>query len=328
MKKDGLALLRRPLKQLLGRQSQIRIVVALDPFGITDGSAVASLYKVLSKDPIRARMRYYRDNAFHPKLYIFKCADKTSAIVGSSNLTGAAMKSNIEANLLIEGDHNEPAITALTDYFDHMIWDPCRGELSDEILPKLRRYDKVKSRIRPGRINLKIPPSRIPRRSKRRGRRARRIAPRLPTGAMLDAVVIRYLPKARQAQFTREIIEKFFHLQLRPGERVDFQQNQPAEKPKKIERRTLVYSEESNQNLKFELDGVKILVDDYSTSARPIIVVRALRNRPYRYMVLLRGDEGYTELAGILDREPKKGPHLPDKITDVDSLRQIWPNYR
>ena len=317
--------------ELLRRGGQIRIVVAVDPLGITDGSAVATLYEILSRYPVQAKLRYYRDNAFHPKLYIFKCVDKIAAIVGSSNLTRAAMESNIEANLLMEGEPSEPAIATLTDYFDHEIWDPCQGRLTDQILSELRRYDRVKPRIRTRQIDVQIPASRIPRRPRPRGRRARRRALIPARGALPDMVVIRYVPRAAgrvaQVHFTREIIERFFRLQLGTREPIIIQQKQPGKRLRRIERRTLIYSTH-NKNPKIELNGAKILEGNYPTSGRPIVVLHAVKNRRYRYVIRLPGDEGYRELAETLDREPRRGLALPFKITDADSLRKIWPAYR
>jgi len=333
MKNDGVALLRKPLMQLLKRGGRTRIVIAVDPFGITDGSAVATLYTLLSKYPVQARIRYYRDNAFHPKLYVFKYGNKTVAIVGSSNLTRAAMESNIEANLLIEGEPNEPTIATVTDYYDRVIWDPCQGKLSGEILSELRRYDRVKPSISATHVAIQIPPSRIakhPRSRVRRARRAKR-APIAARGALPDTVVIRYIPRASgrvaQVHFTREIIEKFFRLRLGTREPIIIQQKQPGERFKRIERRTLIYSM-SNKNPKIEVDGAKILEDNYPASGRPIIVLHALKNRRYRYMIRLPGDDGHRKLAKILDLEPRKGLALPFKITDAGSLKQMWAGYR
>jgi len=330
IKNNGVALLRKPLLQFLERRGHIRIVVALDPFGITDGSAVATLYKLLSKYPAQTTMRYYRDNAFHPKLYVFKYDNKISAIIGSSNLTRAAMESNIEANFFIEGESNEPAIAALTDYFDHVIWAPCKGRLSDDILSELGRYDRIKPRVHARHGSVNIPASRIPRHPSRRTRRARGTT--IPArGALPNMVLLRYVPRASgrvaQVHFTREIIEKFFRLQLGTKEPIIIQQKQLGERPKKIEKRLLVYST-YNKNPKIEVEGAKILEANYPTLGRPIIVFHALKNGRYRYMLQLPEDEGYRELAGVLDREPRKGLALPFKITDVNLLRQTWPRYR
>jgi HKD family nuclease len=335
LKKDGVALIRGPLTRLLKRGGRIRVVVAVDPFGITEGHAVATLYKLLSMYPTQAKMRYYRDNAFHPKLYIFKSETRVVAIIGSSNLTRAAMESNIEANFLVAGEPSEPSIQTIADYYEQAIWNPCHGRLSSRLLSKLRRYDSVKPRMltTSRRIDVEIPSSRIPRHALPRVRRARRqrIVRPPQRGALPDAVVIRYIPRASgrvaQVHFTREIIERFYRLPLGSRELIILQQRQPSERPKKIERRTLIYSIH-NKNPKIELDGAKILVGNYPTLGRPIVVLHALGSGRYRYMLRLPAEAGYRELADVLDREPRRGLALPFKITDADTLREIWPSYR
>jgi hypothetical protein len=47
------------------------------------------------------RLRYVTDTSFHPKLYIF---DEVGAVVGSSNLTSAAMRTNQEVNVVVPVD--------------------------------------------------------------------------------------------------------------------------------------------------------------------------------------------------------------------------------
>lgn len=331
LKKDGFALLREPLRQLLRRGGSVRIVVAIDPFHITDGSAVVSLYKLLSQyPPVQAQLRYYRDSAFHPKLYVFKGADRITAIVGSSNLTRAAMESNIEASLLVQGDASESILGTITDYFDREIWTPCKGNLSRGLLRELRRYDRSRPRVRAVQGHLKIPSSRIRRRiitrPSRPSKRRKPVAKVPVRGALPDMVLIRYIPKASarvaQVHFTREIIERFFRLKLGSREPIEIQQQMPGGKLGRIERRTLIYSI-TNKNPKIEVDGAKVLEGNYPTKGRPIIVIHALGSSRYRYVIRLPGDKGYKELADVLSKEPRKGLALPAKITDLDTLKHM-----
>jgi HKD family nuclease len=335
LKKNGFALLRDPLTLLLRRGGVVRIVVGIDPFHITDGSAVISLYNLLSEYPlVQAELRYYADSAFHPKLYIFKRGGQIAAIVGSSNLTRAAMESNIEANLLVEGDLGESVIATIADYFDRGIWKPCKGKLSHDLLGKLRRYDKLRPRrVGAVRSTLKIPSSRIRRRPITRPSRLRirRIAAEtVPTqGALPDMVLIREIPKASgrvaQVHFTREIIERFFRLRLGSRHAIEIQQQLPGGKLGRIEKRTLVYSL-ANRNPKIEIEGAKILEGNYPTKGRPIIVIHALKTGRYKYVMRLPGDKSYKELAAVLSKEPRKGIALPFKITDLNALSQMLSN--
>lgn len=61
---------------------------------------------------INCKLRVYDDkhSLFHPKIYLFSIRDKYALFIGSSNLTDGGFSSNIEANLLIQGNIAEGVI--------------------------------------------------------------------------------------------------------------------------------------------------------------------------------------------------------------------------
>lgn len=65
----------------------------------------------------KIQVRFVNDRSFHPKLYIF---GGTCAIVGSSNLTEAALMTNQEVNVVIDsGDHRyEDLVSIFVDWWD------------------------------------------------------------------------------------------------------------------------------------------------------------------------------------------------------------------
>ncbi|MGP6139107.1 DEAD/DEAH box helicase [Jeotgalibaca sp. A127] len=83
---------------------------------------------------------------FHPKAYIFEYDDYYKVIVGSSNLTNYALKSNIEWNLQViakTNDSNEEFLNYLKDSFDQ-IWDSSLETTEDFLLQYEKHYRGVR----------------------------------------------------------------------------------------------------------------------------------------------------------------------------------------
>lgn len=83
---------------------------------------------------------------FHPKAYIFEYNDYYKVIIGSSNLTNYALKSNIEWNLQVIAKNdkkNEDFLEYLKDSFD-LIWEGSQ-EVTEELLVEYEKhYRKLK----------------------------------------------------------------------------------------------------------------------------------------------------------------------------------------
>lgn len=98
------------VERLIAKGCRVRMIVRLGfP---TNPSA---LEKLLGND--RIELRYFTAHSFHPKLYIF--GDKV-ALVGSANLTGAAILSNQEVVVSIDSDDGRLSELAslFSDYWD------------------------------------------------------------------------------------------------------------------------------------------------------------------------------------------------------------------
>lgn len=83
---------------------------------------------------------------FHPKAYIFEYDDYYKVIIGSSNLTNYALKSNIEWNLQViakNDDSNEEFLNYLKDSFDQ-IWDSSLETTEDFLLQYEKHYRGVR----------------------------------------------------------------------------------------------------------------------------------------------------------------------------------------
>nr|WP_319217728.1 phospholipase D-like domain-containing protein [uncultured Trichococcus sp.] len=83
---------------------------------------------------------------FHPKAYIFEYDDFYKVIIGSSNLTNYALKSNIEWNLQVIAKNdvsNEEFLNYLKDSFDQ-IWDSSLETTEDFLLQYEKHYRGVR----------------------------------------------------------------------------------------------------------------------------------------------------------------------------------------
>lgn len=75
-----------------------------------------------------------RDIGFHTKAYIFENKDNYKIIIGSSNITQSALKSNIEWNVQIISKENMPFIKDVLKEYDNL-WN-MSSELNDDVLQR------------------------------------------------------------------------------------------------------------------------------------------------------------------------------------------------
>lgn len=107
----------------------------------TDPKAVRRLQQF---DNVDVRIFIATENqGFHPKAYIFEYEDYYKVIVGSSNLTNYALKSNIEWNLQLiakNSEENQEFLAYLKESFE-LIWQESR-EANEELLREYEQFLK------------------------------------------------------------------------------------------------------------------------------------------------------------------------------------------
>lgn len=83
---------------------------------------------------------------FHPKVYLFRNGHRMRCVVGSPNLTNAAMSRNVEASVLLEGSYDDPALIDLSRF----VADAWRGAevISQEFLYRYRHQYAAKATAR------------------------------------------------------------------------------------------------------------------------------------------------------------------------------------
>lgn len=122
-------------------ERSLRLVVGTD-FAITDLDVLRDLGARPSAHCKVMHRAAAASVSFHPKLYLVERDDSVVAYVGSSNLTLGGLKTNIEANVRIEGrPHADPIVEArraFDGYFGH--------ELATDLSPEFAaRYDELRA---------------------------------------------------------------------------------------------------------------------------------------------------------------------------------------
>lgn len=123
--RSGLNQILRRLKELLLRGGTATIAYGLDG-QITDPEVPEALLEFAERFPKRFRQYVWlqHDSAqpnFHTKLYICIGADsRAQVMVGSSNLTAGGLSENVEANALIAGRTDDPAVAEACDAFNRV----------------------------------------------------------------------------------------------------------------------------------------------------------------------------------------------------------------
>ena len=136
IKTSGLAQLIEPLLQLRNHNISGRILTT-DYFYTTEPQA---LRKLLEYPNIEVRFFETNNNlGFHTKGYIFKEPETVKIIVGSSNLTGAALATNKEWNMLFVTTHQGGIAQNVTDEFNELWNHELTVKLTEDVIA---RYEK------------------------------------------------------------------------------------------------------------------------------------------------------------------------------------------
>lgn len=123
-KMSGYQLIKETLDSFIQKNGRVTLLIGLD-FHTTDPGVLRELSKYLdTKESFELYCLSGNINqtaTYHPKLYLFSHSDdKTTAIVGSSNLTRGGLEDNVEINIEIRTDTSDSVITDLLDDFQQM----------------------------------------------------------------------------------------------------------------------------------------------------------------------------------------------------------------
>lgn len=126
----GLRLVEERFRDLLSRGGKIRFLTG-DYLDITDPQALLELLDLQGR--IELRVFQTRGVSFHPKSYIFHFSDgTTTALIGSSNLTGSALKAGVEWNYRVVTSANAKGIADVQSAFERLFQHPSTQPISDK----------------------------------------------------------------------------------------------------------------------------------------------------------------------------------------------------
>lgn len=100
-KGSALDLMLEPLKKSLARGMTARFAIGLS-FHLTEPAMLRKLFSLSRRFPLKL---YLSDTeaTFHPKIYAFTYADRSTVFVGSANLTAGGLSNNYEASARVDG---------------------------------------------------------------------------------------------------------------------------------------------------------------------------------------------------------------------------------
>jgi hypothetical protein len=128
-----------------------------------------------------------------------------------------------------------------------------------------------------------------------------------------------------QVAFRADIMLEFFGLDPTHRGPVRLQQVQPGHLVGPIEVRNLIRPPR-NQNSRLEFGGFQN--KQYPTTGkRPILIAEEMGNGLFRYTCLMPGEKGHRALERHLETLPTRHRAMPQEITSVARLLDIWPDY-
>ena len=142
---SGLRLVEEHLRDLLNRGGKLRFLTG-DYLDITDPQALHGLLDIDGQ--VELRIFETRRVSFHPKSYLFHFADgTTTALVGSSNLTGSALRASIEWNYRVVTPTDARGIAEVQKAFDALFLHPSTQPITDAWIKSyaLRRKQFIRS---------------------------------------------------------------------------------------------------------------------------------------------------------------------------------------
>lgn len=137
------------LKQFLGSGGRVRAVVGLD-FASTSAEGLGLLLSLEVEGSDIETYVFHDENracTFHPKVYLFTGANEALLYVGSNNMTGGGLASNIEASMGFWGALDDGAMRMASSTLEAWRQDPLSRSrrLTPELLEELQAYGYVRT---------------------------------------------------------------------------------------------------------------------------------------------------------------------------------------
>ena len=242
---------------------------------------------------------------FHPKFSIFNRRDGISVlIVGSGNFTTGGFKNNLEAFTIVKGNQDE--------IYGLSAWDSFLENHKNEVL----YIDEQVLELARENVNVKI-------NKKKQVETFRKLESEIDQE---NDVLIAQVPKAgnrwRQIHYNKDVVDRFFKMKPNSPQRAHlYEVLLSGEEKDYPEIRPLIYSS-SNANYKIEVSSR--LNETYPSSDCPIIVLKKIGTRVFRYTLVMPSDKYYKNLLDATNSYPTLGKGKNRILIDYSELKKIW----
>jgi len=308
---NGILQIHAALQRFIGRpDTTLEWIVGIGL--VTTPESLEHLHTMVSLSQRAHAIRVFSSTQrfFHPKVYVFERSDGTGTVlVGSNNVTPGGLSGNLEISARLEDLSVEEVAVWKNVCVVVTGLDGCHV-LDEGLLARLCQ-ELRQTRTTAGGRRLLLTESR--------------------SAGTTSSILIRQVPLAgdrtSQVHFSRGIIEDYFGCRLDRTEHLRFQEVKASGITGPIEERQIVYSQ-VNRNPKIELFGARILSNRYPRNgSRPILVFERVEGNFYRYMPVLPGDAGFSELSQYMSSVPQRGRTLKYDIVDPEKMLDVWPGY-
>jgi hypothetical protein len=304
----------------LVKRGTIHLIVGIS--AITNRATLELLGRLAATHPgLSVQAFWDRDDErlFHPKLCSFDYENgRRTTIVGSGNLTPGGLAENFEALTLSRASEGEEiSIHTLHAFLEAHVNDLYPVDDPDVLDRAARNIVRGRRRGAPRVEEADVV-----------------VDPRIEEDLGVDIVereellLVAEAPKSRggwrQLQINQAVLTVFFRIPAVRGEELTLRQRFSDGRLGPAEHRHLVFAENSNKNLKFDVGAGGPYP---SGDNRPIITFRDRGGREFEYCTLLPGDNGYAELsAHLAAAEDSIGRGVQRVMRTREQLLQIWPD--
>jgi hypothetical protein len=143
------------------------------------------------------------------------------------------------------------------------------------------------------------------------------------TGA--EYVLIAEVPRAggrwHQVHFNVDVGKGFFRVAVGETHTLQLEWIDAQGKTRGQMTRPLVFSRRNrNYRIEFDFDP-----EDYPARERPLLLILELGLRRFRYLLLMPGDQGYTQMKQLNANLETVGKGVRRVITNLDEVELAWP---
>ena len=309
------------IDELLSSGGEVDILVGID--AVTNRQTLERLQALEQRYTNFIPRIFWHNNAglFHPKISYFTYPEgRQTLVVGSGNLTPGGLKNNFEGYTVISTDSQEMLdVSDLDEFLEHHTADIHR--IDDNALERAER--NVSRPIGPTRHVERegAPSSQQPSTSVSQGRNEGSIDI-LDDDRILLAQVPRAGGRWSQVHFNADVVRQFFRVTNREVQRAFLTQVRSDGSRAGTEIRPCVRSR-ANRNHRIEFSAATGLAYPQEP---PILVLRELQLRVFEYMLIMPGDDGFSELSRLVNQLPSVGRGVRRAITEVSTLQTAWPS--